>query len=244
LIPIRDENRSRTEPYITRILLIVNIIVFFVAFLPEFSSGNWLSALLGLSESTSLDKAILTYGMFPYEVLQGQRLYTLFTSMFLHADLWHLGGNMLYLYIFGDNVEDTFGHGRYAFFYLLAGIVASAAHIMILLYSVEELGLVGSWALYVPAIGASGAISGVLGAYLVLYPRARILTLVVIGWFFILPIPAVFFLGFWFIYQLLYGMLALEVPVGVAYWAHIGGFLAGSFFGLIWRGRRKRALAL
>jgi len=226
-------------------LLVVNIIVFFVTFLPEFTSHNWLYTLFGLSKSeTSLDRAILMYGMIPYDVLQGQRLYTLFTSMFLHADLWHLGGNMLFLYVFGDNVEDAFGHGRYAFFYLLAGIVASATHIMTLSYSIEELGLVGSEALLVPTIGASGAISGVLGAYLVLYPRARVVALVLVGWIFIVPIPAIFFLGFWFIYQLLYGMLALEVPVGVAYWAHIGGFLAGLFFGLVWRGRKRRALAL
>ena len=96
-------------------------------------------------------------------------------------------------------------------------------------------------ALFTPAIGASGAIAGVLGAYLVMYPTSRILTLVLIGWVYIVPIPAIFFLGLWFVYQMLYGMLALglEVVTGVAYWAHIGGFVAGIFFGLVWRGRRR-----
>jgi len=239
LIPLRDENRSLTAPHITRILFIVNIVVFFVVFLPEFSGRNWLPALFGLSNSASLDKAVWNYGMVPYYVLHGEKLYTLFTSMFLHADIWHLGGNMLFLYIFGDNVEDTFGHGRYLLFYLLAGIVASVAHIMAVQYSVEVLHSATFQALQIPAIGASGAIAGVLGAYLMLYPRARVLTLVLIGWIWIVPIPAVFFLGFWFVYQLLYGMLALELPIGIAYWAHIGGFMAGIFFGLVWRGRRR-----
>jgi len=147
---------------------------------------------------------------------------------------------MLFLYVFGDNVEDTFGHGRYLLFYLLAGIVASVVQIIAVLYSVEVLQSVPSRVLDVPSIGASGAIAGVLGAYLVLYPRARVLTLVFMGWIWIVPIPAVFFLGFWFVYQLLYGMLALELPLEVAYWAHIGGFAAGLFFGAVWRGRRRK----
>jgi len=109
LIPLRDENRSQTTPHITRILLIVNIIVFFVVLLPDFLEGNWLPALFGAS--ASLDETVSIYGMVPYFVLHGQRLYTIFTSMFLHADLIHLGGNMLFLYVFGDNVEDAFGHG-------------------------------------------------------------------------------------------------------------------------------------
>jgi len=235
LIPLRDLNRSETKPHITRILLIVNIVVFFVAFLPEFSRSNWLPALLGWSNSASLEEAVSNYGMVPYYVLRGEQLYTLFTSMFLHADLWHLGGNMLFLYIFGDNVEDAFGHGRYLVFYFLSGIAASVAFIWAQLFS----GTVE--ALLTAAIGASGAIAGVLGAYLVLYPRARILTLVLIFWIYIVPLPAVLFLGLWFVYQLLYGMLTLgvEAVAGIAYWAHIGGFVAGIFFGLVWRGRRR-----
>jgi len=182
-----------------------------------------------------LQTFILRYGMAPNNVVDGTRLYTLFTSMFLHADLIHLGGNMLFLHIFGDNIEDTFGHGRYLLFYLVAGIAASVAHILAVFNSVDIVGR------SVPAIGASGAISGVLGAYLVLYPRSRVLTLVLIGWIYIVPIPAIIFLGFWFVYQFLYGLIALETAlIGIAYWAHIGGFVTGMFFGAIWRGRRRK----
>jgi len=222
-----------TEPHVTRILLIVNVVVFVVAILPDFLSGDWLSALFGYS--SSLERVISMYGMVPYRVLRGQRLYTLFTSMFLHADLLHLGGNMLFLYIFGDNVEDAFGHGRYLVFYFLSGIAADMAFIWTQLFSVD------ANALLIPTIGASGAIAGVLGAYFILYPRARILTLVLVGWMYIVPIPAIFFLGFWFAYQLLYGMLifGVEAVTGIAYWAHIGGFVTGIFFGWVWRGRRR-----
>jgi len=233
LIPLRDINRSQTEPHITRILLIVNVIVFFVTILPDFSSGDWLYALFG--NSSSLERAISRYGMVPYDVLRGQRLYTLFTSMFMHADILHLGGNMLFLYVFGDNVEDAFGHGRYLVFYLFSGIAADLAFIWTQLFSGT------AEALLIPTIGASGAIAGVLGAYFILYPRARVLTLVFIPWIFIVALPAVLFLGFWFVYQLLYGMLAfgVEAVTGIAYWAHIGGFVVGTFFGLVWRGRRR-----
>jgi len=230
LIPIRDENRSQTTPHITRMLIIVNVTVFLVL---------WLSDNLLLKNVPSLTSAVWNFGEIPALILRGQRLYTVFTSMFLHADLIHLGGNMLYLYVFGDNVEDTFGRGRYLLFYLLAGLVASAVHIVALLYTVEVLHSAPSWVLGIPTIGASGAIAGVLGAYVVLYPKARILSLVFLGWMYIVPVPALFFLGFWFVYQLLYGMLALRLPIEVAYWAHIGGFVAGIFFGLFWRGRRR-----
>jgi len=235
LIPLRDENRSQTTPHITRILLIVNIVVFFVALLPEFFGRYWLPALFGMWPSASLDKAVSTYGMIPYFVLRGERLHTLFTSMFLHADILHLGGNMLFLYVFGDNVEDAFGHGRYIIFYFISGLAANFVFIWAQLYSGEVS------ALLIPAIGASGAIAGVLGAYFILYPTARILTLVLLFWFYVVPIPAVFFLGFWFVYQLLYGMLTLgiEAVSGIAYWAHIGGFVVGIIFGLVWRGRRR-----
>jgi len=236
MIPLRDENRSLTTPHITRILIMVNVIVFFVTLLPELSGPNWLLALLGWLDPASLNKAVLnfynSYEMVPYYVLRGERLYTLFTSMFLHADAWHLGGNMLFLYIFGDNVEDAFGHGRYLGFYFLSGLAASVAFIWVQLFSGD---------VSTGAIGASGAIAGVLGAYIILYPRARILTFMFIGWIYIVPIPAVFLLGFWFVYQLIYGMLTIgvEAVTGIAYWAHIGGFVAGIFFGLVWRGRRR-----
>jgi len=214
-------------------LIIINVAVFVVYWLPD---------LLGYPFG-NFESVIETYGLVPSAVIYSRDIATystFFTSMFLHGDLLHLGGNMLFLYIFGDNVEDTFGHARFLLFYLLAGIVASVAHIMASLYSVEVLRSAPSWVLNVPTIGASGAIAGVLGAYLVLYPKARVLTLVFLGWIWIAPIPAVFFLGFWFVYQLLYGILAFELPLEVAYWAHVGGFAAGLLFGAIWRGRRRK----
>jgi len=229
LIPIRDENRSQTTPHVTRMLIIANVTIFLVL---------WLSDTLLLENVPSLESAVWNFGEIPAYIISGQRLYTVFTSMFLHADFIHLGGNMLFLYVFGDNVEDAFGHGRYVAFYLLSGIIASIVYLSSVIYTSD-------WrAFYAPTIGASGAIAGVLGAYLVMYPTARILTLIFIGWVYIVPIPAIFFLGLWFVYQMLYGMLALglEVVTGVAYWAHIGGFVAGIFFGLVWRGRRRTSV--
>lgn len=210
-------------------LLIANIIVFFVTFLPDFSTRYWLPALLGAVPGQAIFRASMSYGLIPNNVLHGNQLYTFLTSMFLHADLIHLGGNMLFLYIFGDNVEDAFGHARYLAFYLLAGIVASITHILFVLNAAGG---------GIPTIGASGAISGVMGAYFVLYPRAKILALVMLFWVTIVAIPAVVFLGLWFAFQFLYGTLV--VSEGIAYWAHIGGFVAGLFFGLAWRGRRRK----
>jgi len=208
-------------------LIIVNVIVFLAYWLPD---------LLGYSFG-NLDNAIYNYGLVPNSVIHSSRnpstLSTLITSMFLHADLIHLGGNMLFLYIFGDNVEDALGHVRYFIFYLFAGILASLAHIGSLLYFGDLQGL------NIVTIGASGAISGVLGVYLVMYPKARILTLVFFGWIYIVPIPAIIFLGVWFTFQFLYGALA-PLAGGVAYWAHIGGFVTGLFFGALLRERRRK----
>lgn len=207
-------------------LIIINVVAFFAYWLPDlfgFTYGNF-------------ESAIYTYGLVPNAVIHGGNLITFstfLTSMFLHGDLFHLGGNMLFLYIFGDNVEDAFGHARYAIFYFIAGIIASIAHIGSLLYFRDLEGM------NTVTIGASGAISGVLGAYLVLYPKSRILTLVLLGFIYIVPIPAVVFLGLWFAFQFLYGTLA-PLAGGVAYWAHIGGFVAGIFFGAILRGRRRK----
>ncbi len=191
----------------------INVVVFFFF---------WLSG------DESFVRAILEYGMIPAYVVTGERLYTLFTSMFMHGGIPHLAGNMLFLYIFGDNIEDGFGHGRYFAFYFICGIAASVMHI-ISITATEEM--------FIPAVGASGAISGVLGAYLLLYPRARILTLVFYGWVYFARIPSIFFIGFWFLLQLLLGFLP-QVG-GVAYWAHIGGFIAGIALALILRKRRR-----
>jgi membrane associated rhomboid family serine protease len=149
--------------------------------------------------------------------------------MFLHFDIFHIAGNMLFLYIFGDNVEDALGHIRFLVFYLLCGLVADFAHILSLTTQSE---------LIIPTLGASGAISGVLGAYIVMYPRAKVLTLLLIRLVWIVPIPAAVFIGFWFLLQLLY--TALNIGGGVAYWAHIGGFVAGVV--LIFVFRRVQAI--
>jgi len=181
--------------------------------------------------------------MVPADILQAKNLHTLFTSMFLHSDIFHIAFNMLFLYIFGDNVEDAFGHFRYLLFYLICGLAADFVHILSLTTPTE---------LIRPTLGASGAISGVMGAYIVLYSRARIRTLVIaylitvvsvpalffLGfWFFV---PALFFLGFWFLLQLL--STWLDIGGNVAYWAHIGGFVAGMVLALIVRRRKRKQL--
>jgi len=222
-IPLRDENRSQTVPHITRILILVNIIVFipllYFAFFPEDTTMRQFESLYN------------SLTMVPADILQTKKLHTLFTSMFLHADIFHLGGNMLFLYIFGDNVEDAFGHFRYLLFYLICGLAADFVHILSLTTPGE---------LVIPTLGASGAISGVMGAYILMYPRARIRTLVLAYIITVVSVPAVFFLGFWFLLQLLYAWL--DMGGGVAYWAHIGGFVAGTVLALIVRRKKRKQL--
>ena len=221
MLPIKDINKALTTPHINRMLILVNVIVFLVMLLSDY----------GLIDGNSFARDMEgKFAMSPYYIVRGERLYTLFTSMFLHArffpGFFHLFGNMLYLYIFGDNIEDVFGHMSYLVFYTICGLAASFTYIMSL-ESFIQTDLV---------IGASGAISGVLGAYLVLYPKARILTLV---FPIIVPIPAVIFLGFWFFMQWLD---VIFVSGGmVAYWAHIGGFIVGMILALMFGLKRKRA---
>jgi membrane associated rhomboid family serine protease len=213
LLPIRDKNRSKTTPHVTHILIILNI----VAFIP------YLFTLLPQNTHLHLfaNWFYSNFTMVPTEIIHRQNLHTLFTSMFLHADIFHILGNMLYLYVFGDNVEDAFGHLRFLLFYFICGLVADFTHI---------LSISTSSGLLIPTLGASGAISGVMGAYILLYPRARIETLIITFIITIVSIPAVFFLGFWFLLQLLYTWL--DLSGNVAYWAHIGGFVAGLILGL------------
>lgn len=209
MIPIRDENPTTLVPWVTGSLITANILVFVF----EVSLGERLRPFLD------------HFGAMPARLLSsdlagGKELppaVTVFSSMFLHGGLLHVGGNMLYLWIFGNNVEDALGHLRYLFFYLISGVVAVYAHAL-----TEPSSMM-------PMIGASGAISGVLGAYLVLFPRARVLTLVPFGFFLqLMRIPAVFVLGFWIVLQLLSGVLSHGTPGGgVAWFAHVGGFLAG-----------------
>jgi membrane associated rhomboid family serine protease len=168
--------------------------------------------------------------MVPEEIIHGQQLYTLFTSMFMHAGWLHLLGNMLFLYVFGDNIEDAFGHVGYLVFYIISGLVAALAYI-VSIFLVPAIGDLAAG-----LVGASGAISGVLGAYIVLYPKAKIVALV---FYFILPVPAIIFLGFWFIMQWFYGFF--DISGGVAYWAHIGGFIAGMILALAFGLKRKKA---
>jgi membrane associated rhomboid family serine protease len=221
LIPIRDANRSKTTPHITRILIGVNVFAFVPLLLYTFFSEN-------PSVSLFANWIYDSFAMVPAEIIQGKNIYTLFTSLFLHADIFHIGGNMLYLYIFGDNIEDFLGHLRFLLFYFVCGLVADLAHI---------LSIASSAGLQVPTLGASGAISGVMGAYILLYPRARIETLTLTFVITVVSVPAVFFLGFWVILQLLYTWLGMGG--NVAYWAHIGGFVAGIVLGLIAKSKRK-----
>jgi len=218
LLPLKDLNRSSTTPHVNRLLLIANIIVFTVL---------WLSSQNILLDERFSNIVANEFVMVPNEIVHGQRLYTLITSMFMHAGWIHLLGNMLYLYIFGDNVEDAFGHISYLLFYITCGLAAAFAHIMSLTNPAD---------FDVAVLGASGAISGVLGAYVVFYPKARIITL--LGYI-IVPLPAILFLGFWFVMQWLYGFF--DVSGGVAYWAHVGGFIAGMILAFAFGLRRKRA---
>ncbi|MEM2093820.1 MAG: rhomboid family intramembrane serine protease [Candidatus Bathyarchaeia archaeon] len=207
MFPLGDENPYNLTPIVTWGLLVVNILVF----------------LWELITPLSLMRIVYTYGFIP---ALGFNI-RLLTSMFLHADIVHLAGNMVYLWVFGDNVEDACGHLRFLLFYLLSGVSGSVA-----LFFIEPTSPT-------PAIGASGAVSGLLGAYILLYPRARIRTLV-LGFLSVrvIRLPAFILIGFWFLLQFYYGVSG--VVSGVAYWAHIGGFIAGFLFIPIFATRRRR----
>jgi membrane associated rhomboid family serine protease len=217
VIPLRDANPTRRTPYVTLAIVIASVIAF-----------AWELGLLLSGGQTALDDLLATWGVVPSELTAAWRhgeylsreSATLVTSQFLHGGWLHLGGNMLYLWIFGNNVEDRFGRVRFLLFYLLGGILAGLSQVVI---------DPGS---SVPTIGASGAIAATLGAYLVLFPRARVTTLVFLGFFYqLIDIPAIVVLGFWFVLQLVDGLTSLG-PVqsggGVAFFAHIGGFVAGA----------------
>lgn len=213
MLPLKDDNPRYSRPIVNYILIGLNIFIF----LYETSLGPDLRAF------------IYKYGIIPFEYTRFKDIgipsaipINIFTSMFLHGGFFHLAGNMLYLWIFGDNVEDRMGHLWYLIFYLLSGIAAAVAQIVINPSST------------VPMIGASGAISGVLGAYVYLFPRARVYTLIpnpfLFGIFYsIIALPAFLLLGFWFVYQLFLGIASLPFSSGggVAFFAHIGGFVFG-----------------
>ncbi len=217
MFPIRDENPSGIRPTVTYALIAANVI----AFLWELVYG--------------LDRAVLELGFVPALFLADPlgNAYRIFTSMFLHGGWSHLIGNMIYLYIFGDNVEAAFGRGKYLTFYLASGVGATGLHVLTAMAPPAS---------YVPAVGASGAISGVLGAYWLFYPHARIQTVVTYGFFWqVVRIPAYYYIGFWFVYQLIMGTLGVS---GVAWWAHIGGFITGIVLGVPLRREARRREAL
>jgi len=208
MIPLRDVIPSRSTPVVTMALLAVNVVVFFY---------QW---SLGERAGTAF---VFEWGVIPADFT----LLTMFTSMFLHGGFLHAGGNMLYLWIFGDNVEDRFGRGRFLFFYLLCGAAAAIAQT---LFNPDS---------RIPMVGASGAVAGVMGAYFVMYPHSRIVTLIPFLFLQIIEVPAVFFLGIWFLMQLLSGVGSIaQVEAGtggVAFWAHVAGFAVGVMGGLLLR---------
>lgn len=212
MIPIRDTIPTRNYPIVNTALIAVNVVLF----------------LVELSQGPGLERFIYMYGLVParYTIPQiasyfttGQQLVSLITFMFLHGGFWHLLSNMWFLYIFGDNIEDRLGPLRYLAFYIICGLTSGLSHFAFNYHSA------------MPTIGASGAIAGVMGAYFILFPKAKILTFIPI--FFIpyfIEIPAFFFLGFWFVVQFLSAAGSHGQMAGIAWWAHIGGFIFGIIF--------------
>ncbi len=228
MLPLKDDVPSQSFPLFTVLLIAANVAAFLYQASLEIAPS-------GVSHAAA-SAFVLEFGAVPCRITGlcptdefPAPVLTIFTSMFLHGGLFHIAGNMLYLWIFGDNVEDTLGHFRFVAFYLLAGVGAAAAQTFM---NPES---------RVPMIGASGAISGVLGAYLLLFPHARVLTLVTIGFFIrFIHIPAVLVLGFWIVVQLVFGLLSVGSggeEAGVAWFAHVGGFVAGILLLFLFRPR-------
>lgn len=212
MIPIRDTISARHFPVINLSIIGINIVIY----------------LVQMAQGPEIDLFIYIYGLVParYTVPEissyftlWQQLFSLISFTFLHGGFWHIMGNMWFLYIFGDNVEDHLGHLRYSLFYFLCGTASGVSHLLLNMNS------------NVPTIGASGAVAGVMGAYFILHPRSRILTLIpiiIIPWF--IEIPAVVFLGIWFVLQFLSAAGSHGTMSGIAWWAHIGGFIFGMIF--------------
>jgi membrane associated rhomboid family serine protease len=220
MIPLRDVNPRAGVPIVNIALIAANILMF----------------LWELSLGTRIEGALASIAFVPSEFFGGATVkesVDIATSMFLHGGWLHLIGNMLYLWIFGDNIEDRMGHGRYLIFYLLCGYAAALAH------------AVFNPSSSLPAIGASGAVAGVLGAYLVLFPHARVMTLIPLGFFITMrELPALLVLGLWFVMQLFTGVASIGVATaqtgGVAWFAHIGGFVAGLVLVFVFRRKQER----
>jgi membrane associated rhomboid family serine protease len=230
VFPLRDDNPHFLTPIVTYGLIALNVLA-------------W-ALLQGFGTEPALSRSVCELGLTPGELLQtaaaGARVpvsetavcivtdmpswFTPLTSMFMHGSWMHLIGNMWFLWIFGNNVEDSMGHVRFVVFYLLCGFAAAAAQTLADPDSI------------IPMVGASGAIGGVMGAYVVLYPRVKVHMLVFLGFFVTtIAVPAIFMLGYWFALQLLSGALSSGVEGGVAFWAHVGGFLAGALLVLLFR---------
>lgn len=218
MIPVRDEIKAHRTPYVNYILILINVLVFVYQFM----------------NMQQIDGIFAEFALIPREVTSGLDLgdaRDMLTSMFMHGGWVHLLSNMLYLWIFGDNVEDRLGHLGYLIFYLAGGAAAAATHILLNPTS------------QVPMVGASGAIAAVLGAYLIFYPNARVYTFIPIGFFArVRMVPAVVVLGLWFLLQLFSGFMSLDEGAatgGVAFWAHIGGFVFGLIIGLLFKGKNR-----
>jgi membrane associated rhomboid family serine protease len=225
MIPVSDTAKTRTFPYVNVALILANVIVFIY----EISLSQF-----------DINSFLFDWGVVPVDLIDWlehpsggslEELFTPLTAMFLHGGWFHLIGNMIFLWVFGDNVEDALGHLRYLAFYIICGIGAVALQVCV------------DQEARIPMVGASGAIAGVLGAYLVLYPRATVAVLIPWLWFLgAFPVPALFVIGLWFFLQLFSGLASIGTAVGitegVAWWAHVGGFLTG--FLLIWVIPRRR----
>jgi membrane associated rhomboid family serine protease len=225
VIPLRDANPVRRTPIVTIALIVACVVAFAYRLGTESNAGG-----------AGVEELFFEFGLVPAELLGawgrgqilGEETLSVFTSMFLHVNLIHIVGNMIYLWIFGNNIEDRFGRLGFILFYLAGGLAAAIAQIAI---DPES---------RVPMIGASGAVSAVLGAYLALFPGARILSLVFLGFFYqLIEVPAIIVLGFWFVLQLIDGIGSLGLAGaegGVAFFAHIGGFVMGAVVGVLARG--------
>jgi len=251
MIPLRDDNPSRTTPYVVYGLVAMNILVFLVQKMGLI--GNLTMIPYSTLHDMRIDLVADQFGRFLadkqghpiFEMLPGvgphPQWLTIFSSMFMHGSIQHIGFNLLFLWIFGNNIEDALGHVKFLVFYLVCGVLAAGAHAYVsgglanaipVPHHSDAIAL-NTLTAGIPTLGASGAIAGVLGAYAVLFPTSRIHTLLMLGWFWdTAEIPAVYLLGVWFLLQLIPGMGG-QVGGGVAYWAHIGGFVAGALIILI-----------
>jgi membrane associated rhomboid family serine protease len=231
VIPLRDANPTQRTPWVTLIFIALNVVAFAV----------WQGLPITGDMTRAQQEVVVCHGAIPFELANFKPaprfssvctddsiLFSIFTSMFLHANLLHIGGNMLFLWVFGNNVEDRLGHLVFPVFYLAAGVAAAYLQTY-----------VGGADSQVPLVGASGAIAGILGAYIVMFPRARVLTAVFFFFVTLVQLPAIVVLGLWFVLQFLSGFGTLGQEAGVAFFAHIGGFVFGALIALAFYRRRQ-----